>query len=114
MNPAEGTTVLGKTIQLHGEITGAEEMFIDGKFQGSIHLTASRLVLGPNAEVDAELQVQDLIVLGRHHGSVTATGRVELRQNAELIGDITAARLSIEESALLRGRVTLTGQESRG
>lgn len=114
MKPAEGSTVIGKSVQLKGEITGTEELYVDGKIDGIIRLTGSRLVIGPNADVNAELHVQDLVVLGRQNGSVNAAGRVEIRQSGELIGDITAARFSIEESASVRGRVTLTGQETRG
>lgn len=114
MKPAEGSTVIGRSVQLKGEITGTEELYVDGKIDGIIRLTGSRLVIGPNAEVNAELYVQDLVVLGRQHGPVQATGRVEIRQSGQLLGDISAARFSVEESASVRGRVTLTGQEGRG
>ena len=113
LKPAEGTTVIGKSVQLRGEIQGSEELYVDGKVEGTIRLNGSRLIIGANAEVSAELYVQDLVVLGRQTGPVVATGRVELRQNASMIGDITAARLSIEESATLSGRVNLTGHENR-
>ncbi len=114
MKPSEGSTVIGKSVQLKGEITGTEELYVDGKVDGIIRLSGSRLIIGPNAEVTAELHVQDLVVLGQQHGPVQATGRVEIRQSGQLIGDITAARFSVEESASVRGRVTLTGQEGRG
>lgn len=113
MKPAEGTTVIGKTVQLRGEITGSEELYVDGKIEGVIRLPESRLVIGANAEVQAELYVQDLVVLGQQTGPVTAKGRVEIRQSARMMGDITAARLSIEESASFSGRVALTGQDGR-
>lgn len=114
MKPTEGSTVIGKSVQLKGEIAGTEELYVDGKVDGIIRLTGSRLIIGPNAEVNAEVHVQDLVVLGKHSGPVMATGRVEIRQNGQLLGDISAARFSIEESASVRGRVTLTGQEGRG
>lgn len=114
MKPSEGSTVIGKSVQLKGEISGTEELYVDGKIDGIVRLSGSRLIIGPNAEVNAELYVQDLVVLGQQHGPVEATGRVEIRQNGQLIGDITAARFSVEESASVRGRVSLTGQEGRG
>lgn len=113
MKPAEGTTVIGKTVQIRGEITGSEDLFLDGKVDGTLRLSESRLTIGPNAEINAELYVQDLVVFGRQTGPVHATGRVELRQNAQLLGDITAARLAVEESASLSGRVMLSGGEGR-
>jgi cytoskeletal protein CcmA (bactofilin family) len=113
VKPSEGSTVIGKSVQLKGEITGTEELYVDGKIDGIIRLSGSRLIVGPNAEVNAELYVQDLVVLGRQNGPVEATGRVEIRQNGQLIGDITASRFSVEESASVRGRVNLTGQDGR-
>ena len=114
MKPSEGSTIIGKSVQFKGEINGTEELYVDGKIDGVIRLNGNRLILGPNAEVNAEVHVQDLVVLGRQNGPVQATGRVDIRQSGQLFGDITAARFSIEESASVRGRVTLTGQEGRG
>lgn len=110
MKPAEGTTVLGKSVTIRGEITGSEELYVDGTINGTITLTESRLTIGPNAQVQAELHVHDLIVFGQQEGQIFATGRVELRQGARVLGDVTAARLSIEESATIRGKVELTGK----
>ncbi len=109
MKPAEGSTVLGRSVTIRGEIVGSEDLFIDGKVDGTITLTESRLTLGANAEVMADLQVHDAVILGRYQGNIVASGRVELRQNGLLLGDVTAARLSIEESATMRGKVLLTG-----
>ncbi len=109
MKPSESSTVLGKSVTIRGEITGSEDLYVDGVVHGTITLTESRLTLGPAAQVTAELHVQDLVVLGRLEGTVTASGRVDLRQSATLLGDVTAARLSIEDSAVIRGKVSLTG-----
>ena len=114
MKPGEGSTTIGKSVTMRGELTGSEDLFLDGSFEGSINLTASRLTIGPNAHVKAELHVQDLIVFGDLEGNVHASGRIELRQTAVLIGDIVASRLSVEESASIRGRVELTGTGASG
>jgi cytoskeletal protein CcmA (bactofilin family) len=109
MKPAEGSTNIGKSVTLRGDLSGSEDLFLDGIFDGTINLPDSRLTVGPNAQVAAELHVCDLIVFGSVDGNVFASGRVELRQSAILNGDLTAARLSIEESASIRGHVELTG-----
>ena len=109
MKPAEGTTLVGKSVSIRGELTGLEDLFLDGAFEGTITLAENRLTVGPNATVKADLNVQDLIVFGVVDGNVHATGRIELRQTAVVNGDIFASRLSIEESASVRGRVELTG-----
>ena len=109
MKSPEGSTLIGKSVSIRGELSGSEDLFLDGHFEGTIHLAESRLTVGPNAEVIADLDVRDLIVFGRVDGNIQATGRIELRQSAVVNGDIIASRLSIEESASVRGRVELTG-----
>ena len=109
MKPAEGSTNIGKSVTIRGELSGTEDLFLDGIFNGTVNLPESRLTIGPNAKISAELHVRDLIVFGSIEGNVFATGRIELRQTATLNGDLTAARLSIEESASISGRVELTG-----
>ena len=110
--PSEESTLIGKSVSIRGELSGSEDLFLDGAFQGVVNLAESRLTVGPNARVTAELHVRDLIVFGQVDGNVHATGRIELRQTAIVNGDIFANRLSVEESASIRGRVELTGRTS--
>jgi cytoskeletal protein CcmA (bactofilin family) len=114
MKPAEGSTLIGKSVSIRGELSGAEDLYLDGSFEGAVNLREARLTVGPNARVNAELHVRDLIVFGRVDGNVFASGRIELRQSAIVNGDILAATLSIEESATVRGRVELTGHPLSG
>ncbi len=113
MKPAEGSTLIGKSVSIRGELSGSEDLFMDGVLEGTVKLADSRLTVGPNGRVTADLQVRDLIVFGLVNGNVSATGRIELRQSAVLNGDIVASRLSIEENATIKGRVELTGQPPR-
>jgi cytoskeletal protein CcmA (bactofilin family) len=106
---AEGSTVLGKSIIVRGELTGSADLTIDGKLEGSIHLKESRLTIGPNAELRADMNVHDAVILGRCEGNVLASGRVDIRKGGALLGDITAATLSIEDGANIRGKVALSG-----
>ena len=107
----EGSTVLGKSITVRGEIIGSEDLTIDGIVDGTITLTESRLTVGAHARIVADLQVHDAVILGHCEGTTTATGRVELRKGGTLLGDLTAARLSIEDSTTMRGNVSLTGSK---
>ncbi len=112
MKPTEGSTVIGKSVTIRGEITGSEELYLDGKVDGKITLTENRLTIGPNAEVHAELHVHDIVIFGRQEGSIFSSGKVELRQSSQVLGDIEAARLSVEENASVRGKVSLSGREA--
>lgn len=107
MKPNEGSTVIGKSVVVRGQVSGDEDLFLDGDLEGTITLTDNRLTIGPNARVQADLNLRDLVVFGQLTGNVRASGRVDLRQSAVVKGDIFSARLSIEESAVLQGRVEL-------
>ena len=113
MNPAEGATAIGKSVTIRGELTGKEDLYMDGDIEGTITLPESRLTIGPNARILADISARDIIILGKVNGNVHASERVELRQTAAVSGDIFAGRLSIEESATVRGRVELQGAEGQ-
>lgn len=107
MKPVEGSTVIGKSVVVRGDISGQEDLYLDCDIEGSITLPENRLTIGPDARIVADVAVRDLVVFGRLTGNAHASGRVDLRQSASLTGDIVAGRLSIEESAVLKGRVEL-------
>lgn len=111
MKLTEGSTYLSKSFTVRGDITGSEEMFVDGVVEGTVMLRESRLTVGSNAVVKADLEVKDAVLMGKVEGNITATGRVELRETAVLLGNLTAARLSVEDNASMRGQVLLTGAE---
>jgi cytoskeletal protein CcmA (bactofilin family) len=105
MAAGENAAVIGKSVQIRGEVKGSEDLMVDGHVEGTITLLESRLTIGPNAHVAANVSAKDVILLGQLRGNVSATGRVELRDGCDLVGDISAARLMIEEKALFRGKV---------
>lgn len=113
MKPAEGSTVIGKSIVVRGDISGKEDLYLDCDIEGTITVPENRLTVGPDARIVANVTVGDLIVFGRLTGNVHASGRVDLRQSASVTGDIIAGRLSIEESAVLKGRVELRTGETQ-
>ncbi|MEO6815382.1 MAG: polymer-forming cytoskeletal protein [Edaphobacter sp.] len=113
MKPAEGSTVIGKSVVVRGDISGKEDLYLDCDIEGTITLPENRLTVGPDARIVANVTVGDLIVFGRLTGNVHASGRVDLRQSASVTGDIIAGRLSIEESAVLKGRVELRSGEAQ-
>jgi len=109
MSPVEATAAsIGKSVEIRGEVKGSEDLMIDGRVEGTITLTDSRLTVGPTARVDADVSARDVVILGIINGNVTAGVRVELRKGANLTGDIRAARLSIEEGSIFCGKVDLT------
>jgi cytoskeletal protein CcmA (bactofilin family) len=112
MATAEGNAAsIGKSVQIHGEVKGSEDLIVDGTIEGTITMSESKLTIGPNAHVKANVAARDVILLGVLVGDISASGRVELRAGSNLKGDIRAGRLSIEENAMLSGKVDLAGNE---
>jgi cytoskeletal protein CcmA (bactofilin family) len=108
MNGAEGAAVIGKSVKIIGQVSGSEDLMVDGELQGTIHLPGARLTIGPAAWVRADVIAQDVVVFGRMEGVIRAKGRCELRASALVQGEIFAATLSIEENASFRGKIDPT------
>src|ERR1700676_4768648 len=99
---------IGKSVVIRGEVKGSEDLFVDGRIEGTISLSDSRLTIGPNAVLAADLTARDVLVQGQVQGNIIASGRVELRAGCAVTGDVRALRLAIEDNAVFRGKVDLT------
>jgi cytoskeletal protein CcmA (bactofilin family) len=108
MKLPEGSTTIGKSVTIRGEVSGKEDLYMDGVVEGTISLPESRLTVGPNARVMADMSAHDVVIYGLVEGNIRATGRIELRESAVVRGDIVAERLSIEENASIKGKVELS------
>jgi cytoskeletal protein CcmA (bactofilin family) len=108
MKPPEGSTVIGRSVTIHGELSGKEDLYMDGTVEGTISLPESRLTVGPNSRVVADIEAHDVVIYGHVEGNIRAAGRIELRESGTLKGDIVAGRLSIEENASIKGKVELS------
>jgi cytoskeletal protein CcmA (bactofilin family) len=113
MATENGLARIGKTVVIRGEVRGNEDLVVDGRVEGTISLSESRLTIGPNANVSADLSAKDVLILGQVKGNIVAAGRVELRAGSLVEGDVRALRLAVEDNAVFRGKVDLT-QAARG
>jgi cytoskeletal protein CcmA (bactofilin family) len=108
MKPAEGSTVIGRSVTIRGEVTGMEDLYVDGVVEGTITLPESRLTVGPNAHLKADVNAHEVVIHGAIDGNLRSSGRIELRETAVVKGDLVVERLSIEENASMEGRVDMT------
>jgi len=99
--------VISKGLFVKGEITGTESLYIDGKVEGSINLTGNRVTVGRNGQVSANITAREVVVLGKVRGDVSATDRVDIRAEGALSGNVSAARISIEDGAFFKGGIDI-------
>ena len=104
---------IGKTIVIRGDVKGSEDLILEGRVEGTVNLSESRLTIGPNASVAADLTAKDILIMGQVQGNLIASGRVELRAGCQVEGDVRALRLAIEDNAAFRGKVDLTQGASK-
>src|SRR5260370_19029856 len=97
---------ISQGIKIKGEVTGSEDLFVDGVVEGKLSLTTnSCLTIGPNGHVKADVLAREVIVRGKIEGKVTGRDKVQLWSTGQITGEVQTDRLAIEDGALLRGRV---------
>ena len=114
LNTQEQATI-GKSLIIKGEVTGSESLYIDGKVEGSIQLPGNRVTVGRNGQVNANINAREVVVLGKVRGNLTASDRVDIRNEGSLTGDVVAQRISIEDGAFFKGGIDIRkpGQQQK-
>jgi len=92
-------------IKIKGEVTGSEDLFVDGLVDGKLSLANGSLTIGPNGHVMADVHAREVIVRGKIEGKVSGRDRVQLWSTGQVTGEVQTERLSIEDGASLRGKV---------
>jgi cytoskeletal protein CcmA (bactofilin family) len=105
-----GVVNIGKSVVIKGELNGSEDLTIEGHVEGKIELREHVLTIGPNGKIKAELFAKAVVVLGEVKGNITATEKVDIRENGAVDGDITAPRVAIAEGAHFRGSVDMANK----
>jgi len=109
---AEQATI-GRSLVIKGEVSGSEPLYIDGRVEGTINLSDNRVTIGRNGSVNANINAKEVVVMGKLHGNVSVTDRVDIRAEGALTGDVVAHRLSIEDGAFFKGSVDLKKSEQK-
>jgi len=102
-----GPVNIGKSVVIKGELTGSEDLTIEGHVEGKIELRQNVLTIGPNGKIKAQVFAKAVIILGEVTGNVTASEKVDLRDNGSIDGDITSPRVAIAEGAHFRGSIDM-------
>jgi cytoskeletal protein CcmA (bactofilin family) len=98
---------IGKSVIIKGELSGSEDLTIEGQIEGKIELKQNVLTIGPNARIKAQVFAKTVVVQGEVHGNVTAAERVEIRDSGSVDGDLSAPRVAISDGAHFRGSIDM-------
>ena len=98
--------ILSNDVEIIGNLKFSHDLIIDGKIEGEVN-SDGNLTVGENATVKGEIKTKAVTVFGKVEGNITVTDRCELKSQSELIGDIRAGKLSIEEGATFMGASTV-------
>jgi cytoskeletal protein CcmA (bactofilin family) len=102
-----GLANIGKTVNIKGELSGNEDIYLDGQLEGSIQLPGNSVTVGPNGRVKADINAKNLTVAGTLDGNIHASERTELRKTAVVNGDVQTRRIAIEEGAYFKGKLEI-------
>ena len=102
---SKAAACISQGIKIKGEVTGSEDLFVDGQVDGKLNLTNGSLTIGPNGSVKADVTAREVIVRGRVEGKVSGRDKVQLWSTGQIIGEVQTDRLAIEDGAMLRGKV---------
>jgi cytoskeletal protein CcmA (bactofilin family) len=101
------TVNIGKSVVIKGELSGSEDLTIEGHVEGKIELRQNVLTIGPNGKIKAQVFAKAVVILGEVTGNVTASEKVDIRDNGSVDGDIAAPRVAIAEGAHFRGSIDM-------
>ena len=111
--PETDRNYIGKAIRIVGQIFAKEDLYVDGDLEGSIESLDTRVTIGANGRVQANVKAREVVILGQIQGDVEATDKVDLKKDAKLIGNIATSRISIEDGAVFKGSIDIRKPEPK-
>jgi cytoskeletal protein CcmA (bactofilin family) len=103
--PEPRVATIGNSVVIKGEITGSEDLTIDGRLEGRIDLPDHALTIGPNASIQATITAKSVTIFGAVLGTIKARERVDLRKSGSVEGTVTCGRIAVQEGAHLAGKI---------
>ena len=100
-------SVLGRSIALKGELTGKEDLVVEGQFEGTIDVAEHTVTVGAQGQVKSEIRARHVIVHGSVTGKVTAREKIDIRRTGNVTGDLVSAGVAIEDGAYFKGSIEI-------
>ncbi|HUB02704.1 MAG TPA: polymer-forming cytoskeletal protein [Terriglobales bacterium] len=104
---------IGRSLVIKGEVSGSEALFIDGRVEGTLSFPDSRVTVGRNGTVAANITAKEVVIMGKVQGNVDCADRLDIRNEGMLAGDVITHRISVEEGAILKGGVEVRNPEKK-
>jgi cytoskeletal protein CcmA (bactofilin family) len=101
---------IGKSVLIKGELSGSEDIYVDGQVEGNIHLSGHNLTIGPHGRVRANVSAKNVTVAGTLDGNIVAGERTEFRKTAVANGDVQTKRIAIEDGAFFKGKLEIVAE----
>lgn len=104
--PPAGHLTISHTIR--GEISGSEDLYVDGEVEGKVHLEDAKIVIGPNGRLNADIEAREILVLGKVKGNLHGHDSVTIGRTGHVIGDVVTRYISVEDGAQVQGSLDVT------
>jgi len=104
---------IGRSVVIKGDVSGAESLYIDGRVEGTINFTDSRVTIGRNAVIVANVTAKEVVVMGTVTGNIHCTDRLDIRSEGSLTGDVVTPRVCVEDGAVVKGSVEVRNAQKQ-
>jgi cytoskeletal protein CcmA (bactofilin family) len=101
------TAVIGPNMLIIGKVQSSEDLYVDGEVRGTLEAENCRLTIGPNGKANAGARAREVDVQGRIEGDVVTDEKISIRKGGQLVGDIKAAGIVIEDGAYFKGSIDI-------
>ena len=98
---------IGKSVIIKGDLSGSEDLTIEGQVEGKIELRQNILTIGPNGKIKAAVFAKAVVIQGEVQGDITASERIDIRDAGSVDGDLSAPRIAIADGAHFRGSIDM-------
>ncbi len=105
--PNRSQTIIGPSMLVRGEISGTDDLQVEGQFEGTISVQDHCVTVGPQGEVKAEIRARQVVIQGTVNGNVSAGEKIEIRKSGHVVGDLLTAAIAIEEGAYFKGSINI-------
>lgn len=113
VTPSDHASRLGSSLSVRGELSGKDDLVIEGQVEGPIHLQDHCLTVSTQGQVKSDIDARQVIVAGSAVGKITAADKIEIRKTGNVVGDLIAASISIEEGAYFKGSIEVVREKAR-